>query len=89
MGVARPEEIKISGFANEPFAALVDPGLTSVEQNAFEMGNQVARAIINNIGRDDFLNEEIHVPVRLIPRASSLTNEATISMLNSEFNSNL
>jgi LacI family transcriptional regulator len=89
MGVAIPEEIKISGFANEPFAALVDPGLTSVEQNAFEMGNQVARAIINNIGRDDFVNEEIHVPVRLIPRSSSLTTGATISIQNSEFNSNL
>ncbi|MGQ1891869.1 LacI family DNA-binding transcriptional regulator [Thermophagus sp. OGC60D27] len=72
LGVKVPEAIKICGFANEPFAGLVDPGLTSVEQNAFEMGSQVARSIINNLGKDEFGEEEIQIPVRLIPRLSSM-----------------
>jgi LacI family transcriptional regulator len=75
LNIGIPEEIKISGFANEPFAEMVDPTLTSVEQNAFEMGNQVARAIIDNIGKEEFLNEEIHVPVRLIQRQSSVKDK--------------
>ncbi len=75
LGMIIPGEMKISGFANEPFAELIDPALTSVEQNAFEMGNQVARAILENIGSDQLPDEEIHVPVRLIARESSLLNE--------------
>ncbi len=65
-------QILISGFANEPFAELIDPSLTSVEQNAFEMGNQVAHAIIRSIGKDEIMDEEIQVPVRLIQRESSI-----------------
>ena len=75
LNIEIPEVIKITGFANEPFAEMIDPALTSVEQNAFEMGNQVARAIISNIGKEEFLNEEIHIPVRLIQRQSSVKNQ--------------
>jgi LacI family transcriptional regulator len=76
LNVGIPDDIKISGFANEPFAEMVDPTLTSVEQNAFEMGNQVARAVMDNIGREEFFNEEIQVPVRLMQRQSSLERKS-------------
>lgn len=72
LNIAIPGKVKISGFANEPFAELVDPTLTSVEQNAFDMGSQVARAMIERIGDGNPVSEEIHVPVRLIQRRSSV-----------------
>ncbi|WP_291860765.1 LacI family DNA-binding transcriptional regulator [Marinilabilia sp.] len=72
--VAIPDDVKISGFANEPFAEMVEPTLTSVEQNAFEMGNQVAKAVIENIGKEELLSEEIHIAVRLIQRRSSVSD---------------
>ncbi len=72
LNIAIPEKVKISGFANEPFAEMIEPTLTSVEQNAFEMGTQAARAIVDNIGMDSFMNEEIHIPVRMIQRQSSV-----------------
>jgi LacI family transcriptional regulator len=80
MQVEIPGKIKITGFANEPFAELIDPALSSVEQNAFEMGNQIARAIIDNIGKGEIPDEEIHVPVRLIPRQSSIMREESSLM---------
>ncbi|MFO8000418.1 MAG: LacI family DNA-binding transcriptional regulator [Marinilabilia sp.] len=75
MHVTVPGEVCVTGFANEPFAELIDPSLTSVEQNAFEMGNQVARAIIENIDNGNMPNEAFHIPVRLIPRESSMASE--------------
>ncbi len=80
LNVKIPDDIKITGFANEPFAEMIEPSLTSVEQNAFEMGNQVARAIMENIGKEDFLSEEINIPVRLIQRQSSVKEPLTALM---------
>lgn len=75
MKVLVPETVCITGFANEPFAELIEPSLSSVEQNAFEMGNRIARAIIDNLENKKFSHEEIHVPIRLIPRESSIASE--------------
>ncbi|WP_010664750.1 LacI family DNA-binding transcriptional regulator [Marinilabilia salmonicolor] len=76
LNIAIPEKVKISGFANEPFAEMIDPTLTSVEQNAFEMGNQAARSMIESLGKEDPVSEEIHIPVRLIQRRSSVLNNS-------------
>lgn len=65
-----PEQFGIVGFANEPFAELMYPPLSSVEQNALEMGNKVAAAMIKAINREDTSEEEL-VPVRFIGRGSS------------------
>ncbi|PWD98738.1 LacI family DNA-binding transcriptional regulator [Marinilabilia rubra] len=78
MKVVIPGEVKVTGFANEPFSDLVDPALSSVEQNAFEMGTQIARLIMENIGKESIPDEEIHVPVRLIVRESSLSGNSEI-----------
>lgn len=67
-------DIGVAGFANEPFAALISPGLTSVEQNAYDMGHRAARALIRSISGTPLpsvFQEEI-VPVRLLVRASSM-----------------
>ncbi|MBI9063670.1 MAG: LacI family DNA-binding transcriptional regulator [Marinilabiliaceae bacterium] len=70
-GVQVPGDFGVVGFANEPFAELMYPSLSSVEQNAFEMGNKAAAAMIKSIEGGEVVTEEFLVPVRLIVRQSS------------------
>jgi len=69
-GVMVPDDFGIVGFANEPFAELMYPTLSSVEQNAFEIGNKAAAAMIKSI-EGEAANDEFLVPTRLIVRQSS------------------
>ncbi|MBN2166173.1 MAG: LacI family DNA-binding transcriptional regulator [Marinilabiliaceae bacterium] len=74
-GLIIPDNIGVLGFANEPFAEIMSPALTSVEQNAFEIGNRAAQAIIQMIEKKDAtINTEEVVPVRLIVRESTIKN---------------
>lgn len=70
MGINVPDEFGVVGFANEPFAELMYPTLSSVEQNGFEMGNKAAAAMIKCL-EGSVVDEETIVPVRLIVRQSS------------------
>ena len=65
-----PEEFGVVGFANEPFSELIHPTLSTVEQNAFEMGTRVATAMIKNLEGKHYEEEEV-IPTRLIVRDSS------------------
>lgn len=69
-GVLVPNDFGVVGFANEPFAELMYPSLSSVEQNAFEIGNRAAAAMIKSM-EGEIVEEEFLVPVRLIVRQSS------------------
>jgi len=70
MNVVVPNDFGIVGFANEPFSELIHPTLSTVEQNAFEMGTRVATAMIKNLEGKHWEKEEI-IPTRLIVRESS------------------
>nr|WP_321452494.1 LacI family DNA-binding transcriptional regulator [uncultured Carboxylicivirga sp.] len=70
LGYHIPDQFGIVGFANEPFSELMDPALSSVEQNALEMGNKVALAMIKSIQKEEVPEEEV-IPVRFIGRSSS------------------
>jgi DNA-binding LacI/PurR family transcriptional regulator len=48
-GLRIPEDIAIVGFTNSQIATLTDPGLTSVDQKGFEMGQTAARLLIDRI----------------------------------------
>lgn len=70
--IAIPQQIAIVGFANEPFAEIMSPSLSSVEQNAFEMGTKAAQALIEMLGNKDMDHNFTQVvPVQLIERESS------------------
>lgn|SRR5690554_3234659 len=69
-----PNEIGLVGFSNEPFAELISPKLSSVEQNAYDMGHLAAKALIRMISGGSLADtsyEEV-VPVRLLVRESSM-----------------
>jgi len=73
-GLLVPDDIGVVGFANEPFSGLITPNLSTVEQNAYDMGYRVASALIRIInGRYlSSVNIEEVVPVRLLVRESSM-----------------
>lgn len=56
-GLKIPQDIAIVGFTNSQIATLTDPGLTSVDQKGFEMGQLAARLLIDRI-------ENRHAPVQ-------------------------
>ncbi len=49
LGRRIPEDIEIVGFGNDPSADIVEPALTSVEQNGYEMGCMAMRLLIDQI----------------------------------------
>jgi len=48
-GIHIPNDVSVVGFANEPFGALINPTLTSIDQHALEMGRQAAALLLNEI----------------------------------------
>jgi DNA-binding LacI/PurR family transcriptional regulator len=48
-GLKIPEDIAVVGFTNSQIATLTDPGLTSVDQKGYEMGQMAARLMLDRI----------------------------------------
>ncbi|MBN1950461.1 MAG: LacI family DNA-binding transcriptional regulator [Bacteroidales bacterium] len=44
-----PEEIGVAGYVNEPFAAFIDPSLTSIEQFGEKIGIRAAETLLKKI----------------------------------------
>lgn len=70
-GVKVPEELGVVGTANEAFTDIVNPSLTTLEQNAFEMGSKVAQAFLDIKQGRDVPERKISIPLKLIVRDSS------------------
>ncbi len=72
-GLRIPKDMALVGFSNNPIAGFLDPGLTSIEQHAFDIGETAATLLLAQIDADD----ESFVPTiktlspELIVRSSS------------------
>ncbi len=73
MGISIPQEMGITGSANEPFTELIDPSLTSLEQHGISMGEKIAELMIELCEDDEktICPETIYVPIELIERQST------------------
>jgi LacI family transcriptional regulator len=62
--------IEIAGFGNEPFTELLNPGITTVEQESIKMGQEAARLLINGIEQKNRAADpqEILIETKLIIR---------------------
>jgi LacI family transcriptional regulator len=71
-GLSMPEDIGLVGFNNEPITSLLTPGISSVEQPAFEMGKAAAKLFIELIhNNEDMSDTLVTLKPRLMIRASS------------------
>lgn len=72
-GLRMPQDIGLVGFNNEPVTSLLTPGISSVDQPAFELGKVAAKLFIETMHNDEDMShvEEVLKP-KLIIRESSL-----------------
>jgi len=65
-----PDKVGVVGFADEPFAELMAPSMSTVDQRGEEMGRITANAMLNSI-KDKSLSVTEQVPVSLKKRQST------------------
>lgn len=68
-----PEDIAVVGFANEPYAAIITPSLSSVDQHSREIGQAAAKLFFEEIERRNtpYVAKRIILTPDLIIRDSS------------------
>ncbi len=69
-----PEEISIIGFSNYPISKIVDPQLSTIDDNAYHMGKVASKLLIQQIEDSDFERldyQEILIKTELIIRDST------------------
>lgn len=69
-----PEEISIIGFSNYPISKIVDPQLSTINDNAYHMGKVASKLLIQQIEDSDFERldyQEILIKTELIIRDST------------------
>ena len=71
-GLRIPEDLSLCGFDNIPLGALIEPGLTSVDQDGRSLGSAACRLLLRLIApqEDDTDPIEVDHPTRLVIRAS-------------------
>lgn len=72
-GLKVPTDIAIVGFTNSQIATLTDPGLTSVDQKGYEMGQLAARMLIDRIENMKRPYQTRVITSELVVRGSSST----------------
>ena len=71
-GLRVPVDISVVGFSDDPIAALIEPGLTTVAQPVEEIGRQAARLLLNRLSNKEAPAETVILPTRLMIRRSTL-----------------
>ena len=76
-GLKVPGDIGVAGYSNEPFAALISPKLTTVEQFSDEVGRAAARLLLEELfsEQDDIIPRKIVLKPKLIIRESTIRKE--------------
>jgi LacI family transcriptional regulator len=75
-GFKIPEEVSVAGFANEPFTAIMEPGLTSVEQFANDIGKKAIELFFDIAGQET----QVKIFKREVIRPKLFVRKSTIKM---------
>ncbi len=70
-GLRIPEDVAIVGFTNSQIATITEPGLTSVDQKGFEIGQTAARLLIDRIENRRLPVQNKIITSELVVRGSS------------------
>lgn len=77
-GLKIPGDIAVAGYSNEPFAELISPKLTTVEQFSEEIGKAAAKLLLEQLLSD---SDEI-IPRKTILRPKLIVRESTVKNSN-------
>lgn len=70
-GLHIPHDMAVVGFSNDPMAALIEPGLTTVSQPVDEIGRQAALLLLHHLANPDATPETVMLPATLVVRQST------------------
>ena len=70
-GIKVPEQVKVIGFSDWQFSHLVKPQLSTIAQPGFEMGQEAARLLIDEIESGIMLGVQTELKTNLIEREST------------------
>ena len=71
LGLRIPEDVSIVGFHDAPFAAFLDPPLTTVRMPLAEMGRQAADNLLALLRREPIEDLMVAIPPELVVRGSA------------------
>jgi LacI family transcriptional regulator len=73
-GIKIPADIAFAGFNNDPISTLIEPGLTTINYNGFQMGEVAIQTMINQLNQiqNMTMTQSIVLGHELIIRQSSL-----------------
>jgi LacI family transcriptional regulator, repressor for deo operon, udp, cdd, tsx, nupC, and nupG len=72
-GLKVPEDISVLGFDNLKFSSIFDPGLTTIAQPAFEIGENAMELLMKLINKEEVKREQIILADQLVVRESVRT----------------
>lgn len=74
-GIKIPEDICVTGFANEPFTKFMELSITTVDQSPVEMGKMAARVFLEKVNNTSIkIEKKVVLTPQLLVRQSSLRN---------------
>jgi LacI family transcriptional regulator len=71
MGIAVPEQIAVVGYDDVTFASMLSPGLTSVRQPKYELGETAAELLLEEALGSEHEHRSVRFEPELVVRASS------------------
>ncbi|MCY7349233.1 MAG: substrate-binding domain-containing protein [Cytophagaceae bacterium] len=74
-GLRIPEDMAIVGFSNDPIAAVIETGITTVAQPVDEIGQHAARLLLKQLAASDDEHvgvETVVLPTHLVIRGSTV-----------------
>jgi LacI family transcriptional regulator len=70
-GYAVPQDVSVIGFDDIPLAAFLNPPLTTMHQDPFEIGQAAARLLIERVEQPDSPMQHMLLPAALVVREST------------------
>jgi LacI family transcriptional regulator len=72
-GIKIPDKVGVTGFSNNPSSEIINPTMTTVDQQGYKMGRKAAKILLQKINNEsiDSLNKTHIVEGKLIIRDSS------------------
>ena len=75
LGIVVPDQLQIVGFDGIALGGMLSPGLTTVAQDIYKLGALVTRMLIKLIEEIELEEKEIQVPVKLIIRGTTRSEQ--------------
>jgi len=78
-GLRIPEDVAVVGFGDEFLAAMIEPGLTTVDLHPYRIGQQAARLFLDQVRqKEDFKPRTYVISGELMIRQSSLKSQGRL-----------